>query len=428
MPDLRCNSFVRNWHGVAAVLMLTSVSSFSCSPNVAQLIGFGGAGSPDAKGYAASNLEVFDTAWKLVEERYYDPNHRAINWEQIRETYRQQADTASSEKSLYAILGSMMSVLEDGHTRVASPEAVWRAEGHIDVGLGVRGKWVDDQFVIMEVSPYSPAAIAGVKPGWILSKWEDFPFGQFVERNAQYLIREGETVKLDFLDAEDNEYTVRVTGRFFPRTDPQIARRLEGGMLYLRFDHFSDESAEWFSNELARNHDAPGVIIDLRNNRGGQLSALRQILRNFYRKNYTLGREIHRDGGARAIRLAGMGRRAYQGSVVVLTDHSSQSAAEVLAAAMQESGRGVVVGRTTAGNVLVSHRKPLPDGGELRISTRDYVTAGGRRLEGRGVSPNVHVEPKLEDLRNQVDRDLDTALSLLNYMVDVASRRGGNGR
>lgn len=423
MPEPSCIPAVRHWHGVAVALILTSVTSFSCSPNVAQLIGFGGGPSAGLM-QEASNLEVFDTAWKLVENRYYDPGIRAIDWEGLRDTYRKQADTASSEQSLYAILGSMMSVLEDGHTRVESPASVWRAEGNVDVGLGVRGKWIDDQFVIMEVSPYSPAALAGVKPGWILSKWEEFPFGQFVERNAQYLIREGQTVKLEFLDAEDNVNRVRVTGRFYPRTDPRIVNRIQGGIVYIRFDHFSDDSAEWFSEELARHHDAPGVIVDLRNNRGGQLSALRRILSNFYKRDYTLGEEIHRDGDSRAIRVSGHGRRAYRGGVIVLTDRSSQSAAEVFAATIQESGRGAVVGRTTAGNVLVSHRKPLPDGGELRISTRDFVTAGGRRLEGRGVSPNVFIEPDLESLRHRVDEDVHTAISLLGYMDDAVAEKG----
>ncbi|HET6568323.1 MAG TPA: S41 family peptidase [Rhodothermales bacterium] len=411
----------RRWYGVVATLVLISLGSFSCSPNVAFLIGAGHtvADSLGSLQLAERNMAVFDEAWSLVANRYYDPGHHEINWDSMRVEYRQQADTATSQASLYRILSDMMSVLEDGHTRVESPEAVSREEGNIDVGLGVRGKWVDGRFVIMDVSPYSPAALAGVKPGWILSNWEGVPFAAFVLEHPRYLVREGQTVPLTFIDAEDDQHLVDVTGRFYPRADPQIANIVRGGVLYLRFDRFTDETADWFNDQIFQHKSAPGVVVDLRNNRGGQLSALKDILRNFYRRDFTVGEEIRRDGSSRPLRIDGLGRKAYQGGLVVLTDHSSQSAAEVFSAAVQESGRGILVGRLTAGNVLVSHRTTLPDGGELRISTQDYITSGGRRLEGNGTYPNVHIEPRLEDLRRGIDRDLDAALSLLGYSSDT---------
>lgn len=413
----RHTSLYRRWYGIVATAMLISLGSFSCSPNVAFLIG-GGRITADSLGSAQRaerNVAVFDQAWELVANRYYDPDHHEINWDSMRVEYRQQADTATSQATLYGILGDMMSALKDGHTRVESPEAVSRESGNVDVGLGVRGKWVEGKFVIMDVSPYSPAALAGVEPGWILAKWDGIPFASFVIAHPQYLVREGQSVPITFLDADDVERQANVTGRFYPRADPQVASIVRGGVLYLRFDRFSDETAEWVKDQISEHRTAPGVVVDLRNNRGGQLSALKDILREFYQRDFTVGMEIRRDGSSRPLRVAGGGRKAYQGGLVVLTDHSSQSAAEVFSAAVQESGRGILVGRLTAGNVLVSHRTKLPDGGELRISTQDYVTAGGRRLEGNGAYPNVHIEPRLDDLRRGIDRDLDTALSLLGY-------------
>lgn len=107
------------------------------------------------------------------------------------------------------------------------------------------------------------------------------------------------------------------------------------------------------------------------------------------------------------------GVRPFAGKMVVLVDRPTMSAAEILSAALQESGRARVIGRPTSGSVLAMESKRLSDGGELRISVKDFVTAKGRRLEKNGVEPDVPTAFGLAELRSGEDRDMARALGEL---------------
>jgi carboxyl-terminal processing protease len=406
------------------LFVLVSAGTLSCRSQMPFLSGPRLA-TDELKGDTRSqkNLEVFDTAWELIYRQYFDPDLKAVDWERLRQVYRNQADTASNEAVLYQILGRMTAALEDGHTRVQSPEAVVMEAENVTVSIGLRGEWIDETFVVLEVNPFSPAETAGIRPGWVLSKWEGIPFGTIGGRGTRYSVRKDQEVDLTFVDPQDGIREVSLVGRDYPAIDPEEARLINDGTLYIRFDRFSGETAAMFAEQMRSYPDISGLVVDLRTNRGGQLSALKDILSHFYAAPINVGEEIERDGQSSPLRVQGSGRRAYEGALVVLVDRGSQSAAEVFAAAIQETGRGAVVGRRTAGNVLVSHRQTLPDGGELRISTHDYVTVTGKRLEGNGVEPDVRIEVELEDARQGTDRAVEMALQL----VDVLNERKAAG-
>ncbi|MBC7930625.1 MAG: peptidase S41, partial [Rubrivivax sp.] len=103
-----------------------------------------------------------------------------------------------------------------------------------------------------------------------------------------------------------------------------------------------------------------------------------------------------------------------RGRIILLTNARTASAAEVFAASLREAGRARVVGETTCGCVLgIRRRHQLPDGGVLDISEMNYHTAGGVRLEGRGLSPDEQITPTREDLRRGRDRAVELALEIL---------------
>jgi carboxyl-terminal processing protease len=99
--------------------------------------------------------------------------------------------------------------------------------------------------------------------------------------------------------------------------------------------------------------------------------------------------------------------------VALLVDGSSRSAAELTPQALQEAGRALVVGETTAGSVLISQETRLPDGGRLSLSRADYVTSAGVRLEKRGVTPDLQVVRSPEDRRAGRDPALEAAIEAL---------------
>jgi carboxyl-terminal processing protease len=89
---------------------------------------------------------------------------------------------------------------------------------------------------------------------------------------------------------------------------------------------------------------------------------------------------------------------------------------------LQDHGRATVIGRPTAGAVLASWFYELPDGGQLQLSREDYLAPKGRRLEGRGLEPDVAVSRTLADLRAGRDRDLEEAVSRLRDAAERVTR------
>ena len=177
------------------------------------------------------------------------------------------------------------------------------------------------------------------------------------------------------------------------------------GVLLLAFDQFEPGDDRWMARSLQA-YRPRAVILDLRRNVGGDADVLDRIAGLFVPDNHVLIRLT----GRRLIdeRSKGTGKRAFTGPMVLLTGHRSASAAEILAAFLDDSGRAITVGERTRGAVTggVDHR--LPDGGRLTIAEYDIHLPSGRRLEREGVVPR-HVVPPSPGR----DAQLDAAVRLL---------------
>jgi carboxyl-terminal processing protease len=209
-----------------------------------------------------------------------------------------------------------------------------------------------------------------------------------------------------------------------------VVRPLESGMVYLRFDEFNGPARRWLSRELKQHAAAPGVVIDLRQNPGGETISLGITIGEFFERSVNCGTFITRSGSRSMKNSWQIGSAGYRGKVVVLVDGPTGSAAEIFAAVLQDEGRARIVGRKTAGAVLASWYYWLPDGGQLQLSREDYIAPKGRRIEGVGLEPDVVVARTLADLRAGRDRDLEEALRILNGAEGAttgAEREGPTG-
>jgi carboxyl-terminal processing protease len=209
-----------------------------------------------------------------------------------------------------------------------------------------------------------------------------------------------------------------------PRTRlPSFEVRGQGdGVRLVRFNIFTPEVAAQFTRALRDElRDARALVIDLRDNGGGEAESMADLASTLLPSGLSLGRFTDRAGAVRlepftrAALLSSADRfRRFAGPLVLLTSARTASAAEVFAAALRETNRAAVIGETTCGCVLgIRRRHPLPDGGLLDVSELDYHTAGGTRLEGAGLRPDVTVEPTREDLRRRRDPALERALEIL---------------
>ena len=394
-------------------------------------------------------LRIFDEVWEQVRERYFDPTFRGVDWQVARTDLRPLAADAQNATELYAVLRQMLGRLHDPHTRVFSPNdgTDWRVQRYISVGLSARE--LGGALLVSDVERDSQAARVGMRAGAELVSVEgEKAASLFARKLAETDAGEGRAarlqaiahlfdgpadsfVSLDFRRA--GETRVRSASlRREPRTRvPTFDAKREGGARLVRFNIFTPEVAAQFARSLRKElKGARSLVIDLRDNGGGEADAMADVASGLLPAGLSLGQFTDRAGQVRlepftraSLYSSAETLERFQGPVVILTNARTASAAEVFAAAMRERRRALVVGEQTCGCVLgIRRRHVLPDGGVLDISEMDYRTAAGSRLEGTGLRPDMEVAPTLEDLRRRRDRALTLALELLKAQEDKEKR------
>lgn len=393
------------WRGLVAVVALALTGCATIAPTGVALE----AVAPEQRERTRENLRVFNAAWDLVNRKHYDAKTHGPKWDAAAREFGPQAAAARDDAELYRAINAMLTPLDDSHTFALTPVQALERRTRARVRTGFNLVRLGGKWIVSDVLPDSPAGQAGVKPGWIVVARNGQPLGERVE----FRPKEGETVTWDFLDERDRTVRLSPVARQLSIASRQVVRELEGGFVYLRFDEFAAKDRRWLGAQLRAHAQAPGVVVDLRQNPGGETFSLGIAIGEFFERAVDCGTFITRNGSRSVKNSWQLGSAHYGGKVVVLVDTPSGSAAEIFAAVLQDHGRATLVGRRTAGAVLASWFYGLPGGGELQLSREDYLTPRGRRIEGNGVEPDIAVPRALEDLRAGRDRDLEVALQVL---------------
>lgn len=408
----------------------------------------GGARRVEYASTPEGRLRIFDEVWEQVSERYFDPSFHGVDWGALRAEMRPRAAEAHGEAELYALLRRMLGSLRDPHTRVYAPGESndWRVHRYVSIGVAVRE--LSGQFVVTDVERDSQARRAGLRAGDAVLALDGVPAARLVERRLKeqnapdsasarlvsvaHLFdgEPGSHVSVTFARAGEKKER-EATLRREPRTRlPSFdVEEEEHGVRLVRFNIFTPEVAAQFTRALRDElKGARALVIDLRENGGGETQSMADLASTLLPAGLSLGRFTDRTGAVwlepytRTALLSTADRfERFGRPVVLLTGARTASAAEVFAASLRETNRASVIGEATCGCVLgIRRRHRLPDGGILDVSEMDYHTAAGTRLEGTGLRPDVTVEPTREDLRHRRDRALERALEILQ---DVRERQ-----
>ncbi|HZH31355.1 MAG TPA: S41 family peptidase [Pyrinomonadaceae bacterium] len=400
-------------------------------------------------------LIVFDEAWQTIRERYYDPELHGVDWEDQRARLRPLAAEAASETEFYSVLRRLTSRLRDAHTRVFSPDERfdWQRPTYIGVGLSLRE--IGGEIIVAGVERGGEAERGGVRAGDALLSIEGEPVAAAFARRlaeevgastvsaarqqaAARLFKGERDTFVTAVFARDNARagtarSVRLR-RVLQSRPPALNVQRRAGFPVVTFNMFVPEIASELMRALRRGElrGARGLVIDLRDNGGGQAETMTDIASAFLPQGTNLGEFTDRDGRVssapqtRAAMLFAADTVAqFRGAVVVLTGTRTASAAEILAAALQETRRARVVGEHTCGCVLaIRRRHTLPDGGLLDISEMDFRTARHTRLEGRGITPDELVQPTRRDISDGRDPALERAIDILKGKGEVERGKG----
>jgi carboxyl-terminal processing protease len=191
------------------------------------------------------------------------------------------------------------------------------------------------------------------------------------------------------------------------------SRMLENGIAYLLLGEFNARATAEVRSALDQllKSKPRGLILDLRGNPGGYLHVADEIGSEFVPDGLLV---IERSSDGQETRhQAQRGGRATQIPLVVLVDQGSASAAEIVAGAIQDHGRGVLVGEQTFGKGSVQLTEQLSDGSGLQITIRRWYTPNDHQIDGKGLTPDIQVELTEDDLKAQRDPQLAKAVEYL---------------
>jgi carboxyl-terminal processing protease len=390
----------------------------------------------------AGRLEVFDDTWATINEHYYDSRFRGLNWDAQRVAFRNEAAEAGSSRELYAVLRRMIGTLNDPHTRVFSPEDKfdWWHPRFITIGLGIRE--IDGLATVVKVEPKSGPARAGIRPGDVIDSVDGQLASAAVNQRltsaipnvaqkahafASMLDGPAETwLELGWKDKRGQQRHTRFQRYWQQRELGLSLNRESGKYLIIEIDAFTRPIAASFAHILKEKlKRTRGVIIDLRNNGGGDAEAMSEMASSFLGAGVSLGEFSDRSGAGFGVFTSFLTAQpvAINVPVVVLTSERTASAAEIFVAAVKKARRTTIIGTQTCGCVLaIRTRHNLPDGGVLDVSELDYKTPAGERLEGNGIHPDQAVMVNRKDLYAKHDAALAYALSELAQFQNQAHR------
>lgn len=327
----------------------------------------------------------------------------------------------------------MTASLNDSHTAFITPEqnserqARQRRQAAFS-GIGVVLMPREGRFYIRDVIPGTPAEAAGVQALDRIVRIDNVPTSGLQTDQVAGLIRgpAGTSVFLT-LDRPGRTEAVGVSVTRAPIEVPAIfqARVLEDGVGYLQLYQFVSRTGADFRQALDRMLSARmrALVLDLRGNSGGFLHELNAVLNALLPPGRPVYQETTRGGQTRTVRTSGVPVLPSHVPTVILIDEGSASAAELLAAALQEQGRATLVGARTSGAVEASIVIDLSDGSALSVTTIRLASGQGRRLEGVGVSPDIAVATSVAELDRGRDAQVQRAFELARQRLGLSQRQ-----
>jgi len=265
----------------------------------------------------------------------------------------------------------------------------------------MRGPLIEVRSVIRD----SPAAIAGIRPGDILSAIDGQRTLDQDPLTVTALLAgaEGSVVTLSWRDRDGRPRNAQLVRAMVP--PETVFSQRYADVLVLRITSFSGSTASHLAlsvqDALSEPHPVDGIVLDLRDNRGGLLRQAVTAADAFLPAGL-VATTVGRDPDAMNVWRSTEGELAENVPLIILVDGHTASAAEIMAAALADRGRAVVVGSETVGKGMVQTIDPLPDGGELFVTWSQTLAPLGWPLQGVGVLPQVCTSLGSEALSRQL--------------------------
>lgn len=349
------------------------------------------------------SLNLFWEAWNIVNRDFYGkvPDKQTLTHGAIR---------------------GMLEGLGDSHTVLVEPEPAKNEQSNLkgetgDVGLNLDVR--NNTLIVISAIANSPSDKAGMKNGDSILKIDDkpVPFDVTVQQaNTQLRGNIGSKITLTIRHVGETKTQDAELVRekyALPTVESKVLPNTTFG--YIKVSLETAETANEFARALdsLKGQKVTGIVVDLRNNPGGLFpDPVLDISGQFLKNNDVVVYEKHRDGSEKAYN-AGSRRGAVDLPLVVLVNNGTASAAEILAGALRDYKRAVLIGEPTYGKGSVQSIRQLSDGAALHITIATWYTPKHNAIEGKGLAPDFSIPYTDDDQKKGQDPQLNRAIEYL---------------
>ncbi len=346
---------------------------------------------------------------------------------QVIRSHYYRASEVSDSVLLHGAIQGVIDSLDDPYSTYFTPEEYQGWQDSLSgeySGVGIEITLRNGRVTVVTPFPGTPAYAGGIRPGdWIMAVDGDSTEGWTLERTSSRIRGEvGTTVVLTVEHEDGTIEDIPLVRQRIQIEAVQSEYRAEENIGYIRIMRFDFDTPGLLGKALFSFplQDLAGLVIDLRNNPGGVLSAAVEAA------SYFVDRGV-------IVRTRGpsFGERTYSSRgnsvpnlpVAILVNKGTASAAEIMAGAIQDYGMGVLIGTQTFGKGLVQEIvMRLPDGGAIKLTTGEYFTPTGRSVQDVGLTPDIVVE-RVEG--EQSDSQLNAALEWIESRAGALMGAGG---
>ena len=342
-------------------------------------------------------------------------------WDKIVTTYDGKIDY---QKMIDGAINGMVASVGDPYTLYMTPEQTksfdQELEGSIN-GIGAEVGIKDNKVIVISPISGSPAERAGIMANDIILTIDGTDTTGMDLGTAVSKIRGevGTKVKLKIeragkqLDFEVTRAKVDTKSVIWSIKDNNI-----GYIEITRFDSNTTTLVKQAASEF-KEKDVKGIIIDLRNNPGGYLDSAVEVSSEFIKSGLVVSeKSVERDNIQQKYYASGKGTLLDTSiPVVVITNGGSASASEIVAGAIQDNKRGILLGEKTFGKGSVQTVQSLADGSSIRITIAHWFTPNGKNISKEGIKPDVEIKMTEDDIANQKDPQLDKSIEYIKNKI-----------
>jgi len=377
---------------------------------------------------------------QAIEKHYYDPHYHGVDLKARYAKYKEELDSSPNVTSALRVLAAYVAGLHDSHTFFLPPPLTE------DFFYGLRMGIIGDQCYVLGSRPDTDAD-GKVHPGDLIQRLNGYTVSRKDFSDLSYYLYGLEPQGGLRLQLQAPDGTVRtevVKTKFIPRPNVEVIWNGEWGVeeadqvnrmstqRWAEIGNVGVWNVPFFGDDMSQTthaynvvHDHAGLVIDLRDDPGGDVEMLQYMLGYFLKDKTTIGQRVGRgDHGPLEVKPHG---DPYPGKLVVLINDGSASAAEIFARVIQLHHLGVIVGDRSAGAVMEAQHfdftygtNPVTPYG-ISVTAADLVMEDGQSLENRGVTPDVEAVPSAADLAAGRDPVLALAVKLAGGTLDASA-------